>query len=377
MKTNILIGLFILVLHNALFAQINVDREKVLSKRGVAEQRSIDLFPVEPGIGKVRVRLVNQPNTASLRLHFRIESAPPTRSWAIQVKDSSGNIASVISANDVIGTDFWSNDIPGASATVELITIAEDDPARPLQIKIVKIVKSSPPFQPESITPPNQLETIANQSGEIKNIGKAVVRLRFIGDDGGDYLCSGFMISRDLLMTNNHCIKTNSEMISALIDFDYDEVGAKQSGSRLKELILTNSDLDFSLLRLRDPIGPDRGFLKLAAVKPSTKQSLIIVQHPGGEPKQVSRQDCIVENPEMTGISPQNTDFSHLCDTRGGSSGSPVIDNSSQIFLVVGIHHLGFDPSSSSLVNRAVRMGLILEEIRSKKPSILSELGIQ
>jgi hypothetical protein len=378
MKKTFVSMLLLFLLHQLSFAQgqISVARERVLTKEGEAAPTSIELFPIESGIGKVKVKPIDVENASSLQLHFRIQSAPANPTWAIQVKDATGRVASIISASMVSGNDFWSDEIPGKTATVEIISIAEEDPARRLEIKIIEIIKGIPPITPEAITPPNQLETIAGQSSAVKILGRAVARLRFKGDDGSRYRCTAFLISRDLLLTNNHCIRTDSERGSAFVDFDYDDAGSNQTSARLKELVLTNPELDFTILRLMSPVSTDRGFLILASVKPAADQSLLIIQHPSGEPKQVSRQDCIVDNPTIIGVSPQPTDFSHKCDTKGGSSGAPVFDSTAQDAKVVGLHHLGFDERSQFLVNRAVRIGLIIDFIRSQKPSLLSELGI-
>ncbi|HEX8264573.1 MAG TPA: serine protease [Pyrinomonadaceae bacterium] len=377
MKKILLITLLLLLSQGLLIAQntITVPREKVLSKQGEIVQQSIDLFPLEPGIGKVKIKSINIQNISSMRLHFKInDNAPTTPSWAIQIKDGTGKVSSIISASTITGKDFWSDEIPGSTATVEIISILEDDSSRRLELKIFEVAKLTTPSAPESITEPNQLEAFAGSlPAPVKSAGKSVARLRFIGDDGGSYVCTGFLISKDLFMTNNHCIKTATEMRSGLVDFDFDEDGAPQTGYRFKELILTSSDLDFSLLRLAKAVPAERGFFTLLSSKPVENQQLIIIQHPGGEPKKVSRADCIVVTPSIDGISRQLTDFSHKCDTKGGSSGSPVVDSD---FKVVGLHHLGFDTANQVLVNRAVRIGLIIDFIRREKPSVLTELGI-
>jgi hypothetical protein len=379
MKRMILLA-SILVLANQLSQSqtITVPREKVLTKTGETVPFSAELFPLNSGIGRVRFKnITNIPNASGMRIHFSIVSAPADPTWAVQVKDKTGRSASIIPASAVVGKDFWSDEVPGNEATVEIITIAEDNPEHPLQLKITEIIKSTPPVTPQSITPPDQLESIAGQSSTVKSLGKAVARLRFkADDDGGSYVCTAFLISKDLMMTNNHCIKTDDEMKSGLADFDYDDVGSAETGLRFKELIITNPALDFTILRLAKAMPADRGSLQLLSSKPTQGQALMIIEHPGGQPKKVSRQDCVVDNPEMGGISPQLTDFAHRCDTLGGASGSPTFDASGTDVKVIGLHHLGFDTVNQVLVNRAVRIGLIIDFIRAQKPGLLAELGI-
>jgi V8-like Glu-specific endopeptidase len=84
------------------------------------------------------------------------------------------------------------------------------------------------------------------------------------------------------------------------------------------------------------------------------------------------------------GNSSTDTDFGHSCDTDNSSSGSPVQifgSNPSENGKVIGIHHLGFrtdtvQAAGPELINRAVRMELIIDYIRRTKPNLLQELGI-
>jgi hypothetical protein len=94
---------------------------------------------------------------------------------------------------------------------------------------------------------------------------------------------------------------------------------------------------------------------------PSSGMPLYVVQHPNGDPKRVSRNDCSVDEVSVAGRGMANTDFSHRCDTLGGSSGAPVVSLATH--KVVGLHHLGFEEDSVMRLNRAVHIKQIFADI--------------
>ena len=84
-----------------------------------------------------------------------------------------------------------------------------------------------------------------------------------------------------------------------------------------------------------------------------------MVEHPAGEAKQVSRIDCkAIANP-VAGRATR-TDFTHNCDTLGGSSGSGLLDSQ---LMVVGLHHFGIGGDEPKF-NRAVRVEPIVAKLR-------------
>jgi hypothetical protein len=120
--------------------------------------------------------------------------------------------------------------------------------------------------------------------------------------------------------------------------------------------------------------------------------ALVIVQHPSGEPKQASIADCQLSGPDRVPVPPggtcvygnlpgvnrvgvtpgDKTDFGHLCDTKGGSSGSPVADWDTG--LVVGLHHFGFLDGSADPVNQAVVHTRILQDILRQDKAAHAEI---
>jgi V8-like Glu-specific endopeptidase len=170
------------------------------------------------------------------------------------------------------------------------------------------------------------------------------------------------MLAPGLMITNQHCISSQSELESALVDFDYDSETSDTLFTRLSQLVVSNHDLDYSIVKLSETI--ERPPLRFAGTPIATGDKLIVIQHPGGEPKQVSVEDCAVGTPFVMGRTLSDTDFEHLCDTQTGSSGSPVIDN--ERHLVVGLHHLGFEEDNNNLLNRAVHIDRIQADIETR-----------
>jgi V8-like Glu-specific endopeptidase len=354
---------------------IRVEREKVLSTYGEVVSVSVPLYPVLKGTGRIFRQGMSRSGAAALRLHFKVENPTPTPTWSVQVLDRQGKKAWDYDSTSGAESDFWSDEVPGDNVTVEIFSREANSS---LRVFVDRIAVSSEPIRKLAITHPDQRAPIRTQSPEMQAMGKAIARLRFISDDDGrQYYCTGFLVSPSLLLTNNHCIRTNGEMRSALVDFDFNRNGVLPNTRRFRELLLTNVELDFTLLRL------DRGFtdserrpLQWVTDLPlADNKALVVIQHPAGELQQVSILDCRMRNTRINGVTSNLTDFGHLCDTLGGSSGSPVIDISTG--KVNGLHHLGFRPNSSRLINQAVHIKLIADFIRSSRPELTDELLVQ
>jgi hypothetical protein len=169
------------------------------------------------------------------------------------------------------------------------------------------------------------------------------------------------------VLTNQHCISNDEERTSALVDFNYDIEGTPTSDIRVAEIVAADPGLDYALLRLASD--PPAGTARLYFAPTDWKWTpapdlhpLVIVQHPSGAPKHASIADCRLSGLDRVGVKPgDRCDFGHLCDTLGGSSGSPVMDWQSG--LVVGLHHFGFIEGSNDPVNQAVLYTRILAHV--------------
>lgn len=175
------------------------------------------------------------------------------------------------------------------------------------------------------------------------------------------YPCTGFAISRHLVLTNWHCVRDEAQATTSEIYFDYTEKRKPRLGIRAEGLLEINKALDASVLIVNTMPAPDRA-LRISATDPSATDALRLVQQYRGRHQMVSwDDDCrmilIPIRGRVVDGDLDQTDhkaaFSHGCDTDHKSSGSPVLLASSG--EVVGLHYWGFGSQSPEKVNKAAR----------------------
>ena len=203
---------------------------------------------------------------------------------------------------------------------------------------------------------------------------KAVVHLRIPKEDGGTALGTGFMVARDLLMTNNHVIATPDEAAGSEVSFNYqlDRHGVLcqpvPARTLAGGLFHTSADLDFTVVQLEDP--PDFGTLTLRPLQVRRDQRVAIIQHPGGHLKQISMQNNFVAYADSRVVQ-------YTTSTLPGSSGSPVFNEN---FEVVAIHHSGgmlLEPGTDRyyLRNEGISMIAVLDDLKANAPAIEGRLA--
>jgi endonuclease G, mitochondrial len=156
---------------------------------------------------------------------------------------------------------------------------------------------------------------------------------------------TGFMIGPGVLMTNNHVFGKPADAANSLADFDYelDVAGMEREPVRFgfepDKLFYTNDKLDYSVVAVA-PVSQsgarnlsDWGWLPLSGEqgKADLGEYLTIIQHPGGQPKQI----CVRDNKLLKLVG----DFCwYMTDTSAGSSGSPAFN---RFWQVIALHHMG------------------------------------
>jgi V8-like Glu-specific endopeptidase len=183
----------------------------------------------------------------------------------------------------------------------------------------------------------------------------------------GTALGTGFLVAPNMLLTNQHVLKTKNYLNQAVVRFDYqlDAEGVASSGRVVEfdgEFYISSPDteLDFALVKLKEEplgtlrpqpgeekdgkriedlpfveqlrLGRHRGYLLLSPAMIVEKERVNIIQHPNGNPqKAVLTQNYVIHDMSETRVQ-------YLADTMPGSSGSPVFNRR---WEVVALHHSG------------------------------------
>lgn len=199
-------------------------------------------------------------------------------------------------------------------------------------------------------------------------VAKSVARVVLPNGESG----TGFLIKDNLLLTNAHVLPNASVASSAQVEFNYQETldGLNAQVTRYallpNELFVTSpresqGGDDWTVVRVAGDANSIWGKLPLQRAQPQKKDEVIIIQHPGGGPKQIALSHNIVAY-----AGPRRVQY--LTDTQKGSSGSPVFDLNWQI---VALHHAGGlirEPGTGNAYyrNQGIHVNVILDGLLEK-----------
>ena len=304
---------------------------------------------------------IEQLGSRYLRLRFGDVSMSQAGEVVLSLRDRSGRLVRKYSAAELHQrSPLWSDVIPGGYV---LVSLHADQPPVGFSLTIDRIAYQAYAGAALSTVGDDEKQPIAEYSGDaiISRVQRSIARLLFI-QDGTSSTCTGFLIEPGRLMTNHHCVHSQDvcATMRAVFGYQYDESGLLQFGEQYecRNVVASSYELDYAVLEIADNPEEEWGTLQLGAgADPNGQDALFIVQHPAGEPKQISKINCAAGKVPVDGRG-QDTDFTHTCDTVGGSSGSPVFDESGK---VVGLHHYGFKDGGTWTENRAIRIKQITQ----------------
>ncbi len=207
-------------------------------------------------------------------------------------------------------------------------------------------------------------------------VGKSVCRIKINNGSGRepDY-GTGFLVSPNLLLTNNHVLPSYEIAIDSSAQFNY-EKDLDFNERKMQEFtfapdvfFMTNIDLDFTLIAVNEKSNSGTGisdFGYLPLIKQTGKvllgEYVSIIQHPEGRHKSI-----VLRENKITDIFDY---FIHYtADTCPGSSGSVVCNDN---WNVIALHHSSIpDPEypGQYIANEGIRISSILKYIEEHASS--------
>ena len=331
---------------------------------GIVQSLAIEtpVFTADPATALPWETEIRRTGAAYLRLHISGADGPYGDGTMLKLRDRSAALVHEYPAAELLERGpFWTVMIPGDYALLSLL-----EPTPGFHLRIDQIAFQAHGGAPLSTVGDDEKQPISDYADDvlISRIERPVAKLSFV-KDGAPRTCTGFLIDTGQFMTNHHCIASADDCGSALAIFgyQYDTTGLLSFGEQFACKAIsdgkTSETLDYAILDLDGNPAATWGSLSLDEADPDVIGPLLVIQHPAGQPKQISKINCAMDVVPVDGLEPQS-DFTHSCDTVGGSSGSPVFDTEGRI---VGLHHYGFAEGGPWSDNRAVRMKRILEDL--------------
>ncbi len=220
------------------------------------------------------------------------------------------------------------------------------------------------------------------------DVSKAVCRISIANRYGAVVgYGTGFLVSPNLIMTNNHVLGNYNDALYAIAEFNYQEDAEGRpcptDNYRLDpaKLFLTDEALDYTLVAIRHNDANDSSIEQCQYLQMFPKLQNImlgeyvsIIQHPQGGMKSVTLRENEVKS--IAG------DYIHyLTDTQPGSSGSPVFNDQ---WTLVALHHAGVpspDDDGTWIANEGILISSIVDHVvdqydklRSDQQLLLEEL---
>jgi endonuclease G len=220
-----------------------------------------------------------------------------------------------------------------------------------------------------------------------KRAAAAVCRIK-VPSDGGVWYGTGFLVGPRLLLTNHHVLGNADEASQGEAEFGYehDLDGVLRVPVRFNlrphEIFYTNAELDITFVAvtpLSEDGAPLERYGRLPLIPLSGKgidgEWVTIIQHPGGEPKQIAiRASQIIALDSDTAPGVDLDHFIHYStDTEPGSSGSPVLNDQWQ---VLALHHKAVPAPQTPgaiatetlwLANEGVRISAIFSHLEQRR----------
>lgn len=218
----------------------------------------------------------------------------------------------------------------------------------------------------------NNLKPVEEAAGTMAYVfSQVVARVEHKGD--GSSFCTGSRVGKNLFLTNFHC-DYGCDTMQFTMGIEKDRSEAQRATFICKNLINKSEEFDYSLYEV-EPISDaeiEYPILVLSGEELHLNQPVIVASHPSGRLKEVDFSDeCFISQIETFFTESGRTTIKHMCDTEGGSSGSPVLDRTTG--YAVALHWGG----RNDQFNMAIPMSLILKNMQENLPvDVFAQLSV-
>lgn len=321
--------------------------------------------------GDNRSAVIERPGSGYVKLHFTDLRILPGDVLTVSNPDGTEkhtytrDLKSSLTAT-IDSTGFWAMSITGDKAVVSVSNKLSRVRVDKLTRGYTEAEMSAQPSVQSICGTNDYKDAVCYQSSNPTEFGKTKSVAKLLKN--GSSLCTGWRVGpKNHMLTNNHCF-TSTNGIEVWFNYQCPTCGGTTSAAVTKvmadRVLKTNAGLDYTLFSVRNfETITSFGYLELDARVPAVGEEMYIIGHPAGKLKKLSLRDnnngggyCVVRAVRVNGSSSQS-DISYMCDTEGGSSGSPVL--SRRTHKVIGLHHFGGCP------NQGVRIDLVAAQIGS------------
>jgi hypothetical protein len=363
--------------------------------------------------------LLNPPRPGIVPRHYMVRLLPenaPAAGWSIAIRDANFRLLELMGPADFAdsgGAGRWTRRIdalalPKAGSTSPIIfDLVDESGAADFRVKIADAVvmpeaagrtprySLQRPGQPGYVELFNTRTVDGFSDARLERTRRTADRVGMLVGRGHDeagkmvsWCCSGVMITPDLYLTNWHCGAADKlpdqaywhkdRCAETLVDtsWDGDKIGRENTCTKVEAVSKT---LDYALVRIAPLIGSSNAAgqaepIRFARQRPTVNQPLVILHHAVCKPKLMSFACNVAEASYKGWQGGTETEFTHRCDTEGGSSGAPVFTESGAL---VGLHHLGFSMVAGQCdkKNKAVYIDEIMADIKRSAPAVYEEIA--
>ena len=185
--------------------------------------------------------------------------------------------------------------------------------------------------------------------------------------------CSGFLVGRDVVMTNNHCVPDAASAVGVVVNFRYETRWDTTGAVRCERFLGTNVALDYTLIGCEGFPGDTFGVLNLDS-SPLASGTAISLLHQQCD--YFTTPSCVPTKKLSPGTitGTRNTNrITHDADMLGGSSGGAIVKaGTSDLVAINNAHVLPPNTNGRGTTNVGVPMSLIVPDLLARFPSLFA-----